>query len=524
MKIATVDLIKKIDEAASQVYGIPRLILMENAAQAIKIVVDQEFGIKGLDAVVLAGPGNNGGDGLAAARLLHTYGADVEILIFTSPEKFRNEAKINLEMIKKLGLKIHHIEDSSKIPELLVNKDLIIDALFGTGLNREVKGIYKDAIDTLNSMYIPILSVDIPSGINGDTGQIMGTAVYADITVTFGLPKPGHFLFPGADHTGRLYLSYLTYPLKLLMNDSISIELNKPSLLPPRTRDTHKGDYGRCLFIGGSRRYMGAPYLASYSYLLTGGGMSYLATVESIIHHIAQKASEIIQIPLRENAEGFISDENIDVLMKEAERMDFIVIGPGLGLHKSTERLFVELLKNIEKPVLIDGDGLTMLANHKDLIKEHSEQIVLTPHTGEMSRLIGMNIEDIKRDRLNIVKRFSTKYRVYLVLKGANTIIGYPDGMLYINTTGNPGMATAGSGDILAGMIPAFYCQGMDLGEAVQTGVFMHGLAGDIAALKYGEEGVTASRIMKNIHKAFQYLYDNYEEIMETSYYSIYVI
>jgi len=524
MKIATVDIIKKIDETASEVYGIPRLILMENAAQAIKIVIDQEFGIRGLDTVVLAGPGNNGGDGLAAARLLHTYGADVEILIFTPPKKFRNEAKTNLEMAERLGLKIYHIKDSSRIPELLENKDLIIDALFGTGLNREVKGIYKDAIDIINSTYTPILSVDIPSGINGDTGQIMGTAVYADLTVTFGLPKPGHFLFPGADHTGRLYLSHLTYPLKLLMYNSIYIELNRPSMLPPRSRDSHKGNYGRCLFVGGSRRYMGAPYLASYSYLLTGGGMSYLATVESIIHHIAQKASEIIQIPLKENTEGFISEENIETLLKEAEKMDFIVIGPGLGLHTSTEKLLVGLLENLEKPILIDGDGLTILANHKNLIKEYSEPVVLTPHVGEMSRLTGMNTEDIKKDKLNIVRRFSTKYGVYLVLKGANTIIGYPNGMIYINTTGNPGMATAGSGDVLAGMIPAYYGQGMDIGEAVQTGVFMHGLAGDVAALKYGEEGVTASRIMKNIHKAFKYLYDNFEEIMETGYYSIYII
>lgn len=524
MKVATVSDIIRLDEKAANKYGISRLLLMENAAMAIRDVIEIEFGIKGTNILVLAGPGNNGGDGLAAARLIHSYGGDIEVSIFNPTEKFRGEAKINFDIARNIGIPIHRVKNIEELRGKLENADLIIDALFGTGLNRELTGIYKEAIDEINRSYVPVVSVDIPSGVNGDNGKIMGTAVYADYTVTFGLPKPGHFLYPGADYVGKLYLSHISYPRELIDDENLYIEINKPVLIPPRYRDTHKGDYGRCIFIAGSRKYMGAPFLASYSFLLSGGGMSYLATVESISGYIAQKGCEIIMYPLNETSEGYISRENIEKLLREIDNMDFVVIGPGLGLSKDTEDIVTGILKNIEKPVLVDGDGLTILSKHMSLLDRMENQIVLTPHPGEMSRLTGIEINKIKQNRLDVVRKFSEKHSVYTVLKGANTLIGYPDGRIFINTSGNPGMATAGSGDVLAGIIPALYCQGMDIGDAVRTGVFIHGLAGDIAALRYEEEGVTASRIMRNIHKALRFILEKYDEIIDTCYYSVYLI
>ena len=524
MKIATVDDIKRLDNEASTKYGISRLLLMENAAMAIKNVVEHEFGVSGLKILVVAGPGNNGGDGLAAARQLHSCGADTTICILTDEDKFKGEAKKNLEIVKNIGLPIHRITEASDLNPYLLDSDLVIDAIFGTGLNRDVRGIYADAIDAINDSYVPVLSVDIPSGINGDNGQVMGTAIYADYTVTFGLPKPGHFIYPGAEHVGKLYISHISYPRALIEDDELNIELNTPTLIPPRYGDTHKGDYGRCLFIAGSKIYMGAPYLAAYSFLVTGGGMSYLSTVDSISRYIAVKGGEIILIPLKETSEGYISSENIDTIMDHAERMDFIVIGPGLGLSEDTEKITIEIVKNVDKPILVDGDGLTHISKYLEILNGREAPTILTPHPGEMSRLTQLDIPTIKKDKINIVKRFCMRYGVYLALKGANTIIGYPNGKIFINTSGNPGMATAGTGDVLAGMIPALYCQGLDIGDALRTGVFLHGVAGDIAAQKYGLEGVTASRVMRNINNAIKFLEEKYSEIIDTCYYSIYRI
>ena len=524
MKVATVEDIKRLDEFAANRFGISRLLLMENAANAVKNVVEIEFGIEDLNVVVLAGPGNNGGDGIAAARLLHSNGSNIDILLLADEKKFKGGAKVNLDIAKKIGLNIYRIKTKDELNKYLNNGDLIIDAIFGTGLNREVGGIYREAINSANKSNRPILSIDIPSGVNGDTGKIMGIAIQADITVTFGLPKIGLFLYPGAEHVGKLYLSHISYPKSLLESPELFIELNEPLRLPPRRKDTHKGDYGRCLFIAGSRMYMGAPYLSAYSFLIAGGGMSYLATVESIIHHIVQKGSEIIQIPLLETRDGVISRDNIDHLLKISDIMDFIVIGPGLGISKDTEELLTNLVLQMDKPILIDGDGITLLSKHIDILKKMKKPIILTPHPGEMSRLINKPINEIKRDKINIVRKFSSKYHVYTVLKGANTVIGYPDGKIYINTSGNPGMATAGSGDVLSGIIPAFYCQGLNIGEAVRFGVFIHGVAGDIAAEKYGEPGVTASRIMRSINPAINYIEKNFKEVIETCYYTIWKI
>lgn len=523
-KVVSVEEIRRLDKMAKEIYGINPEILMENAGEAVYRVIEKEIGVD-KNFLVVCGPGNNGGDGFVVARKLYSRGANVEVAILADPSKYSDEAKLNYEIIKKLPIEKQHFNEvGEKFLSLISSSEVIVDAIFGVGLSRPLSGFYFDAIKEINDSGKVVVSVDVPSGVNGDTGEIMGIAVKADYTVTFGLPKRGLFLLPGAEHVGKLYLSYISYPPELYTDGSIKVQLNEPLNLPRRGLDTHKGDYGKVLFIAGSSLYLGAPYLASLSFLKAGGGLSYLATPKSVAPFVINMCPEVVPIPLKETEDGTISLDNLEFLIDQSKKKDFVVLGPGLSLNPETQEFVREIVPKIEKPLMIDGDGLTAIAKDLRVIKERKNPTILTPHFGEMSRLTGLDVEKIKRDKIDVVMRCCEDWNAIVVLKGAFSTIGYPDGEVYINTSGNPGMATAGSGDVLTGCIAAMYGIGFNLKDAVRMGVFIHGLAGDLAAKEIGMDGLTASTIMNYIPKTLKYLRERYKEIVETQNYKVYKI
>ncbi len=503
MKVSTVEEMHELDRRAVEEYGINHMLLMENAGEAVYYVILSHYGfLKGRKFTVFSGPGNNGGDSLVVARKLHSSGAEVKVYLLTDPQKYRGPARENYEIVSRIGIPIKRLRESSEASEDIVGSDAIIDGILGTGLSREVSGLFAETIKLINKLASRVYSIDIPSGIHGDTGKIMGVAVKADYTVTFGLPKIGNILYPGYEYCGELYVSHISFPPSLYEGNEIKTMINDPIEIPPRKREGHKGSFGKALFIAGARNYYGAPYLSSYSFLKAGGGYSRLATPSSVAPYIAVDAREVVIHPMPETASGSMSKKAIDQILSIASEADIVVLGPGLSLDQETIELVLELIPRIKKPLIIDGDGLTALSRETSVLLERGEPTVLTPHPGEMSRITGLPIKKIMDDRINVVREYAGKLRSIIVLKGAHTQIGYPDGRVYINMTGNPGMATAGSGDVLTGTIAALYGLGLDIEEAARMGVYVHGLAGDIAAEKTGEDGVTAKDIMMSLPEA----------------------
>jgi hydroxyethylthiazole kinase-like uncharacterized protein yjeF len=524
MKISRVDEMRKLDRRATEEFGISEDLLMENAGQAVYFVMLQEFGIKDNKFVVLCGGGNNGGDGLVVARKIHSNGGEAKVFLLDDETKFRGAAKKNFEIVSKMPIEISKADSvDSIIPEVL-DSDAIVDAIFGTGLVREVGGIYKDVIQVINESQRMVFSIDIPSGINGDTGEVMGVAVKADYTVTFGLPKLGNMLYPGYDHCGKLYVSHISFPPALYNSDSIKVAINDPVELPERARDTHKGSYGKALFIAGSSSYLGAPYFSALSFLKAGGGLSYLATPKSISSFLASKGSEIVFVPQKETPSGSIALENKDELLEFSQGVDLVVMGPGLSLAKETQELVRELAPKINKPLLIDGDGITAIAEDLGKIKNRKAATILTPHLGEMSRITKMEISEMNKNKIDILQKTAKDLNAIIVLKGAHSLIGYPDETVFINVSGNSGMATAGSGDVLTGAIAAMYGLGLPLKDAVRTGVFIHGFSGDVAAVDKGEDGITAQDILDYLPETMKLYRENFPEISENLYESIFAI
>ena len=510
MKVASVSEMRKMDGTAVKKYGIDEILLMENAGNAVFFAIEKETGIKENKFLVFAGSGNNGGDGMVVARKLHSNGAQVKFILLTDEKKLKGITKKNFKILKKIGIPIKKRPSHKDIEKQLKETDIIIDAMLGTGLSGTARGIYKKAIELVNKSGKKVISVDIPSGINGNTGEIMGTGVKSHITVTFGLPKIGNLNYPGYEHTEKLIVSHISFPPELYNGKSIKTSINYPLPLEKRDKNTHKGSFGKCLFISGAKKYLGAPYFAAMSFIKSGGGLSYLATPKGISSFVGKKGRELVLIPQKETKTGSISKSNLKELTVSSENVDFVVIGPGLSLDEETQELTRSLIRKIKKPLLIDGDGLTAIKGNLDILKKRKSLTVLTPHPAEFVRLFGGKTKETKINRVEITREKTSHYGCFIVFKGANSLIGCPDREVFINLTGNPGMATAGSGDVLTGIIAAMYkivpgSNEKDMFKnAVRTGVLIHGLAGDIAASKKGEDGITATDILNSIPEAIK--------------------
>ncbi len=524
MKVSTVNQMKELDRTAVEKFSIKEELLMENAGLGTFSVIQDEFGIKGKKFLILCGIGNNGGDGLVVARKIHAGGGEVKVLFMGDPANFKGAARENFNIFSKLPIPHEILQSVEVLEKELKECEAVVDGIFGTGLARDVEGLYLEAIKQVNLSGKTVFSLDVPSGIDGDSGEVRGDAVWADFTVTFGLPKVGNLLYPGFGHCGRLYVTNISFPRELTDKPSIKTEINIPPWLPERREDGHKNEFGSVLCIAGASSYFGAPYFSAASFLKAGGGYSRLASTPEVCRVVAQKGSEIVFIPLEETPAGSLALKNKEKLLELSEIVDMVVLGPGLSLEEETQQLVKELVVSVKKPLLVDGDGLTALVLEVENLASRAEPTVLTPHPGEMSRLVDMPVTHIKKNSISVVREAAKDWNCAVVLKGAHSLIGFPDGRVLINLSGNSGMASAGSGDVLTGTIAAMFGLGLSWEEAVQTGVFIHGLAGDLAAEEKGADGMTANDILENLPFAVEMFRENYEEILEDYYGKIYIV
>lgn len=478
---------KSCDSATANYFGLPSIVLMERAALSV-IEFIQDNKMKD-NILVVCGTGNNGGDGLAIARILYERGYRPTVVLIGNVEHLTKEAAIQKNILENYKINIE-----STIPQL--EYTTIIDALFGIGLSREVEGIYYDIIRNMNKMDACKIAIDIPSGISADTGKVMGIAFQADYTITFGFSKIGLVLYPGCTYCGKIIIKDIGITRESFLGElPNTFTYTKKDLqkFPKRKFYSNKGTYGKVLVIAGNTNMSGAACLAGKSAYFTGCGLVKIFT--------SSKNRSILQSNLPEAIlTCFNSEDEIEDLLLEAiENIDAIAIGPGCGNNHTTRKLLELVLKNAKVPVIVDADGLNALSKNNEILTETKQPVILTPHLGEMSRLTGDDIGKIQTDLLNAAKQWVNKYKTTLVLKDARTIVTDSNNRIYINSSGNNGMATAGSGDVLTGIITSLIAQGQKPFEAATLAVYLHGLAGDEARKKYGVYSLMASHIIEGI-------------------------
>ena len=518
MKVVTAAEMRKIDQDTIDGIGIPGIVLMETAGREIVRAIEHHYPTAQRIGV-LVGKGNNGGDGLVIARQLAHVGREVHIFLVSPPESFTGEARANLDIAYNLGLRIQETltDDTTCIKNRRC--ELLVDAIFGTGLHSAVRETISTIINEINKLTIPILAVDLPSGLDADTGIPLGACVKADRTVTIGLPKRGLLLQPGAELAGQLEIVDIGFPKRVIKAQKIKInwttEKNAAAWLPPRASDSHKGSYGRVLVIAGSTGMTGAASLTSEAALRAGAGLVTLAIPKSLNPILEVKLSEVMTLPLPETENGSLAETATQPILEFAEKTKSVLaMGPGLSQDPETVVLVHQLIKDISERELgwrmvIDADGLNALAKAKELIPLLGEETVLTPHLGEMARLTDTPNTTLAADRIRTTKQFAERYGGTLVLKGAPTITAYPSGRVWINATGNPGMATAGMGDVLTGLIAGLMAQKVQSNHAATLGVYLHGFAGDIAAETLGRHALIAGDVLRTIPQAISSLIQN---------------
>ncbi len=517
MKIVTPEQMSRLDRYIIENLKIPGIVLMENAALAVaNKALDMLSQKTDTYVVVFCGIGNNGGDGFAVARILENNGVKTTTYVFGNTASIKGDAKTNydININMKLDIKQYSVDIKEQCVKAVKNSDLTVDALLGTGFNGPLRNGIADAISIINTYSKMILSIDIPSGVNGADGSVPQDAVRAHETVTFCLPKIGLCVYPGHEYAGRITVANIQIPKNVVEEQNYTvrtIDLREvKAMLPRRRPDGNKGDYGRVMVIGGQKGMTGAVILAAKAAYRTGSGLVYIKTSEADSHIYETTVIEAVKIIFEDNKPVHDQPEHIIQLIN---MQDCFVIGPGMGKSLLTLKTLEYFLSLEGKNIVLDADALNVLEGRIDLLKNACCNVAVTPHPGEMSRLCGISIEDIQKDRLAVAKQFSEHTGVITVLKGAATIVTDPGGSVLINTTGCGGMSTAGSGDVLAGMIGSLSGQGVDLIKACTLGVYLHGLAGEYAGKKYTEYGMTASDIIEMIPAAYMEIGNNYCEL-----------
>ncbi len=512
MKIVTVEQMRAIEQEAARV-GLPSEVLMQNAGLAVARHTRKWLGsVLGRHFLILIGPGNNGGDGLVVARHLHDWGAEVHLY---SPSP-RAELDENLQLCRKRGIAI--ADDHASLKSLLSSVDVIIDAFFGTGKSRPLDGAFKQALLTLKEARsrdkkLKVVALDLPSGLNADTGAVDDACVPADLTITLGYPKQGLFTFPGAGVLGQLVIADIGIPDRLA--DHVATELidrdKVRAILPRRSPDANKGTFGRVLICGGSINYIGAMYLACEAAARVGAGVVTLATPKSLQPILASKLTEITYAPLPESEYGIVASDAAEAIRPFLSSSDVLLLGCGLG-QSAAALSFVEslLLGTADLPKLVlDADALNLLPKIPQWWQKAPGDAILTPHPGEMSRLTGLSVQEIQTRRRSVARDAAMSWRKVIVLKGACTVVASPDGKVSINPTVNPGLASAGTGDVLAGAIAGLAAQGLSLHDAAASGVFLHSQAGEMARKNLGDAGMLASDLLPLLPAAIKATKEN---------------
>jgi len=510
--LVTASEMQKMDKETIETFGLPGIVLMENAGRcAVSFFMSQFSDISEKRIGILAGSGNNGGDGFVMARYLLSAGENVIVFLMTKNEKLSGDARFNYERLLKMHahiIEIHHEDLINPNYEILITRNVWIDALLGTGLRSEVQGRYYRMITFLNVISPPVFSVDIPSGLHADTGEICGRAVKAYATITFGHQKIGQAMPTGTEHCGKLAIADIGIPRQI--TESIA---PKQYLLTSQTIDVsfyqrplsaHKGTSGHVLVIGGSTGKTGACAMTSQSAMRIGCGLVTLGIAKSLNSILETQLMEVMTLPFSEELPGVLGPKAFDEIMRASIGKNCIAIGPGMGISQETEILVHKLIQEITIPMVIDADAINALAGHAECLHKAKTRHILTPHPGEMARLTGLSTREIQSDRVTFARYFARSHNVILILKGAKTIIAHPNGQIAINPTGNPGMASGGMGDVLTGIIAGIIAQGIMPGDAVETAAYIHGLAADILERKMGKIGFMASDVIQSLPLALE--------------------
>ncbi|MBF0153164.1 MAG: NAD(P)H-hydrate dehydratase [Magnetococcales bacterium] len=501
------------DRRTIDVLGLPGIVLMENAGAGVVETLRRQM--PDLDrhrVVVVAGLGNNGGDGFVVARRLVQSGVAVRTFLLGEKERLRGDALTNHQVFTNLGGRCHQVTGTGDLPALqraLSHAGVVVDALFGTGLQREVSGLFAEVIAAINRCGKPVLAVDLPSGVSADDGRVLGVAVRADWTVTFAAEKIGHRTHPGAALCGAITLIPIGIPESYLEIPEHRVARNLPHDLdiPLRAPDGHKGRFGHLLILAGSRGKTGAAVLATRGALRTGPGLVTLALPEPVLPLVAPVLVEAMTLPLAvaDATEELRGDAVSGMVVQAGVQPEAMAMGPGLGTGSGVWSALHALCREFDVPTVLDADALNVLAASPEgvasLTRGRQTPLILTPHPGEMARLTRSSIDDVQRDRLGVATRWATTWGVWIVLKGAGTVIAAPDGDAWINDTGNPGMAAGGSGDLLTGIIGGLLAQGWPVASAVRGGVWLHGAAGDAVAAGQGATGTVASDLLPHIQR-----------------------
>ncbi len=505
MKIVTAEQMRQIDQECGSI-GLPTSVLMENAGKAVAEEVRRILGaIDKQRLLILIGPGNNGGDGLVAARHLHDWGAGVSLYLFGQ----RPPEDPNLEPVRQRGITCVEAaqgENLDGLDDLLSSATAVIDALFGTGKSRPLGESLGQALDRVSKAKerqpgLRIIALDLPSGLNADSGAVDPACLYADNTITLGFPKPGLFNPPGIDRAGKITVADIGIPSYLAEQATSELITDgwARSVLPKRPLGANKGSFGRVLVVAGSINYIGAAYLACSGAIRVGAGLVTLATATSLQPILASKLTEVTYLPLPESSPGIVSPQAVRLIHQELSHCDVLLLGCGLGQSQSAIRFIKSTLfrlKSAPLPLVLDADALNTLAQTPNWWQQLAGDAILTPHPGEMARLAGVSIDEVQSDRVGIAKKAAMEWHKTIVLKGACTVIVSPDGQSMISPIANPGLASAGTGDVLTGVIAGLVAQGLTLFDAAACGVHLHGEAGEMVKNIIGDAGMIATDLL----------------------------
>jgi NAD(P)H-hydrate epimerase len=509
MRVLNAGQMREADRVTIEEIGIPSIVLMENAGRAVVAAMEATYDdLLTQQIAVLAGRGNNGGDGFVVARTLLQRGADVAVFLLGRVADVRGDARTNLEILAHLGVTAVEITNEQEW-ELhfseISSRDILVDAVFGTGLREPLGGLLRTVAADINSSGLLVVAIDLPSGLSADTPELIGDAVEASLTVTLGAPKIPLVLPPAEAHCGDLVIADIGIPQGVIEDlDGPRVRIltreNMRELVQPRTADSHKGDFGRVVLVAGSVGKTGAAHLSAMGALKSGAGLVTVATSRPALPIVAAMAPEYMTEALDEDGDGLAASAAERVLALPA---DIVAVGPGLGTGPQVRELVKALLDRSGVPLVLDADALNAFTDHASLLKGRDGlDVVITPHPGEMARLAGVTTAEVQARRIDVARAFAVSHHVYVILKGHRTLVATPDGGVSINLTGNPGMATGGSGDVLTGMVAAWFAQLLDADAAACLAVYLHGLAGDLAEADEGEQALVATDILGHLGDA----------------------
>ncbi len=510
MRILTTAQMRDADRRTTDEFGIPSAVLMETAGRQVVAAMEGHLpALADYRVAVVCGKGNNGGDGFVVARVLEARGVDTRVYLTASAAEVTGDAAANLSALGFLELPVVELPGPeawlAHLPDI-ASCDLIVDALFGTGLTRPLEGYGQTVVADLNTTGVPIVSIDLPSGLSADTPWLTGTSIDATLTVTLGAPKVPLLLPPAVSQAGDVVVADIGIPECVIENlDGPRFEVvtrdRARGLVLPRTEDIHKGDCGRILIVAGSTGKIGAARLAALGALRSGAGLVTIAIPRGCQQAVSALMSEYMTLGLEDTADGMVSAGAVETVL--AERCDVLAVGPGLGRGEDVRALVRALVARSTVPMVLDADGLNAFADDPtELNGREGHDLIITPHPGEMARLTGTTVDHVQTHRVDVARELATERQIYVVLKGARTLVATPDGAVLVNLTGNPGMATGGTGDVLTGVVAAWLAQVVDAEAACTLGVFLHGLAGDLAAVEQGEVALIASDLVAQLGPA----------------------